>query len=266
MTFTDTHCHIHEEDYPDSEDAYQRALEASVTRMIVVGTDLKSSQEAVQFASTHANAWATIGIHPHEAAREGERLGELRNIVKRINGGIHDDGHTLSHLVGRLVGIGEIGLDYYYTHSPRDAQIRVLEAQLQIAVDYNLPVSFHVREAFDDFWPIFDNFAGLRGVVHSFTDTIATMEQALTRDLYIGVNGIATFAKDKQALYAAIPYQKMLLETDAPYLTPVPHRGKVNEPALLEHVAKHLANLQSINLQELSRATEASATHLFTLK
>lgn len=266
MTFTDTHCHIHEEDYPDAEAAYQRALEAGVTRMIVVGTDLKSSQEAVQFASTHASAWATIGVHPHEAAREGERLGELRHIVKRINGGIHDDGHTFSHLVSRLVGIGEIGLDYYYTHSPRDVQIRVLEEQLQIAVDYNLPVSFHVREAFDDFWPIFDNFAGLRGVVHSFTDTIATMEQALTRDLYIGVNGIATFAKDKQALYAAIPHQKMLLETDAPYLTPVPHRGKVNGPALLEHVAKHLANLQSINLQELSRATEASATHLFTLK
>ena len=164
------------------------------------------------------------------------------------------------------MGIGEIGLDYYYTHSPRDAQIRALEEQLQIAIDYDLPVSFHVREAFGDFWPIFDNFTGLRGVVHSFTDTIATMEQVLSRGLFIGVNGIATFAKDKQDLYAAIPYKKMLLETDAPYLTPVPHRGKVNGPALLEHVAKHLANLQSINLQELSRATEASATHLFALK
>lgn len=257
MTFTDTHCHIHEEDYPDAEAAYQRALEAGVTRMVVVGTDLKSSEEAVQFASTHANAWATIGVHPHEAKDEFARLDILLDLLKS----------TIQNLKStNIVGIGEIGLDYYYTHSPRDVQIRVLEAQLQIALDYNLPVSFHVREAFDDFWPIFDNFAGLRGVVHSFTDTIATMEQALTRDLYIGVNGIATFAKDKQALYAAIPHQKMLLETDAPYLTPVPHRGKVNEPALLEHVAKHLANLQSINLQELSRATEASATHLFTLK
>ncbi|MGB3023640.1 MAG: TatD family hydrolase [Candidatus Saccharimonadales bacterium] len=257
MTFTDTHCHIHEEDYPDAEDAYRQALEAGVTRMIVVGTDVKSSQEAVQFASTHANAWAVIGVHPHEAKDELARLDILLDLLKST---IHNLKST------DIVGIGEIGLDYYYTHSPRDAQIRALEEQLQIAIDYDLPVSFHVREAFGDFWPIFDNFTGLRGVVHSFTDTIATMEQVLSRGLFIGVNGIATFAKDKQDLYAAIPYKKMLLETDAPYLTPVPHRGKVNGPALLEHVAKHLANLQSINLQELSRATEASATHLFALK
>ncbi len=275
MTFTDTHCHIHEEDYPDAEDAYQQALEVGVTRMVVVGTDLKSSEEAVQFASTHANAWAVVGIHPHEATRDDGRVGELRDLIagtmddRRWTIGSENNDSSTSHvssLMSKIVGIGEIGLDYYYNHSLRENQIAVLEQQLQIAIDYNLPISFHVRESFDDFWPIFDNFTGLRGVVHSFTDTIATMEQVLSRGLFIGVNGIATFAKDKQDLYAAIPYEKMLLETDAPYLTPVPHRGKVNGPALLEHVAKHLANLQSINLQELSRATEASATHLFTLK
>lgn len=252
MTFTDTHCHIHEESFADAEGAYQRALEAGVTRMIVVGTDIKSSDEAIQFASTHSNAWAIVGIHPHEAKKENSRIDELREMMSSSS--------------ARIVGIGEIGLDYYYTHSPRDIQIEMLEKQITLATEHDLPISFHVREAFDDFWPIFDNFRGLRGVLHSYTDNLSNMEKALSRGLLIGVNGISTFARDKQELYKVIPYQKMLLETDAPYLTPHPHRGKINEPALLRHVANHIANLQSINLQELSRATEASATTLFNLK
>ncbi len=252
MTFTDTHCHIHEESFADAEGAYQRALEAGVTRMIVVGTDIKSSDEAIQFASTHSNAWAIVGIHPHEAKKENSRIDELREMMSSSS--------------ARIVGIGEIGLDYYYTHSPRDIQIEMLEKQITLATEHDLPISFHVREAFDDFWPIFDNFRGLRGVLHSYTDNLSNMEKALSRGLLIGVNGISTFARDKQELYKVIPYQKMLLETDAPYLTPHPHRGKINEPALLRHVANHIANLQSINLQELSRATEASATTLFSLK
>ncbi len=275
MTFTDTHCHIHEQSFADSEGAYQRALEAGVTRMVCVGTDVKSSQEAVQFASTHANIWAVVGIHPHEATRDGGRVGELRDLIagtmddrRWTIGGENNDSSTshVSSLMSKIVGIGEIGLDYYYNHSPRENQIAVLEQQLQIAIDYNLPISFHVRESFDDFWPIFDNFKGLRGVLHSFTDSMAQMERGLSRELFIGVNGIATFAKDRQDIYRAIPLSNMVLETDAPYLTPVPYRGKVNEPALLRHVAEYIANLQSINLQELSRATEASATHLFNLK
>ncbi len=252
MTFTDTHCHIHEESFADAEGAYQRALEAGVTRMIVVGTDIKSSDEAIQFASTHSNAWAIVGIHPHEAKKENSRIDELREMMSSSS--------------ARIVGIGEIGLDYYYTHSPRDIQIEMLEKQITLATEHDLPISFHVREAFDDFWPIFDNFRGLRGVLHSYTDNLSNMEKALSRGLLIGVNGISTFARDKQELYKVIPYQKMLLETDAPYLTPHPHRGKINEPALLRHVANYIANLQSINLQELSRATEASATTLFSLK
>ncbi len=260
MTFTDTHCHIHEESFADAEGAYQRALEAGVTRMIVVGTDIKSSDEAIQFASTHSNAWAIVGIHPHEAKKENSRIDELREMM------------SSSH---RLVGIGEIGLDYYYAHSPREIQIETLECQIDLALKYHLPISFHVRDGlssegstsvWNDFWPIFDNFKGLRGVLHSYTDNLSNMEKALTRGLYTGVNGIATFAKDKQTLYQVIPPTKILLETDSPYLTPHPHRGTINEPALLKHVAKHIANLQSINLQELSRATEASATTLFNLK
>lgn len=256
MTFTDTHCHIHEESYAGGESAYRQALDQGIGRMIVVGTDAKSSQEAVSFAATHERAWAAIGLHPHDAHDGIAQLAALRDIL---------ESSAKNPASTKIVAIGEIGLDYFYNNSPREQQIEMLRAQLALAIEHNLPVLFHVREAFVDFWPIFDEFPGLRGVLHSFTDTISTMETTLTKGLFIGVNGIATFAKDKQELYRAIPIDKMLLETDAPYLTPVPHRGKVNEPALLKHVAEHIANLQSISLQELSQATEASATQLFHL-
>ena len=297
MTFTDTHCHIHEESYADSEAAYERARAAGIGRMIVVGTDEKSSREEAQFAAAHDHVWASLGLHPHDAKSGLGAVDELAAILSASFRHSHkSDRHieknnvpiagskltfserqkdaagavslssNVQRLPSKIVAIGEIGLDYFYNNSPREQQIDMLHAQIELAQEYDLPIIFHVREAFDDFWPVFDQYKGLRGVLHSFTDTVANMEQGLTRGLLIGVNGIATFARDRQDIYRAIPLDRIVLETDAPYLTPVPHRGKVNEPALLTHVAKHIANLQSINLQELSRATEASATHLFNLK
>lgn len=251
MTFTDTHCHIHESSFADGEGAYLRAIEHGITRMLVVGTDEQSSAEAVVFARSHDNAWATLGLHPHDATSGVSAVEDLNTI--------------LSESTEKIVAIGEVGLDYFYDNSPRDQQIEMLHRQIELAMQFDLPLVFHVREAFDDFWPIFDQYKGLRGVLHSFTDTMSNMELGLSRGLYIGVNGIATFAKDRQAIYAAIPLTNLLLETDAPFLTPVPHRGKVNEPAFITHVAHHFANLQSINLEELSRATERNASHLFSI-
>lgn len=251
ITFTDTHCHIHEVSYKDGTSAYCRSLEAGVIRMIVVGTDENSSQEAVSFARTHANAWASVGLHPHDATAGLTGVSQLTSML---------DAST-----DKIVAVGEIGLDYFYDNSPREQQIEMLHAQMELAVRHKLPIIFHVREAFDDFWPIIDQYKGLRGVLHSFTDNLSNMDQALSRGLLIGVNGIATFAKDRQNVYKAIPIDSILLETDAPYLTPVPYRGTINEPAFITYVAQHLANLQSINLQELSRATERNATHLFSI-
>ncbi len=251
MTFTDTHCHIHESSYEDGQAAYSRALSAGVARMIVVGTDDVSSQEAVTFAQSHDAAWASLGLHPHDAKTGLDGVKSLDDILR--------------NRADKIVAIGEIGLDYFYDNSPREMQINLLHAQIELAKNYDLPIIFHVREAFGDFWPIFDQYKGLRGVVHSFTDTVAHMEQAVSRGLYIGVNGIATFAKDRQDVYREIPLGSLLLETDAPFLTPVPYRGKVNEPAFVTHVAHHIANLQSINLEELSRATEQNATQLFSI-
>lgn len=254
-TFTDTHCHIHEASYHDPDAALSRAAEHGVKRLICVGTDETTSEEAVRFAQKHETVRASVGLHPHDASRADNSIETFTNLIKTDK----------NPHVGKIAAIGECGLDYFYEHSPRAIQIKMFEAQLQLARDYDLPVIFHVREAFDDFWPILDQFPKTRGVLHSFTDTSANLEEALKRGFYIGVNGISTFAKEEsqRKMFASIPVTSMVLETDAPFLTPIPHRGMVNEPAFITHVAHHIANLQAINLEELSRATERNATKLF---
>ena len=247
----DSHCHIHDATfYPENqEEVYQRAIENDV-QMILVGTSEVDSRAAVEFAATHESTWAVVGVHPHET-KEGW------GVIKQL----------LAKRPGKVVGIGEIGLDYHYSNSPREVQLKALEEQLQWAVDYNLPVSFHVREAYADFWPIFDNFTGVRGVLHCFTDTAETLEKALARGLYIGVNGISTFTKDaaQQQMFATIPLEKMLLETDAPFLTPKPFRGKVNEPTYVREVAKYYAEVRGLTFDGISVATTANTKALFGL-
>lgn len=254
MTFIDTHCHIHDRQFfPDTrEQVYRNAVQAGV-KMICIGTSQADSRVAVEFVQDKSDTWAVVGVHPHDT-KDG--IGEIEQILRERH--------------NKVVGIGEIGLDYYYNHSPREVQIAALEQQLQWALDYNLPISFHVREAFDDFWPIFANFPGLKGVLHSFTDTQVNMERGLSEGLYIGINGISTFTKDaqQQEMYDAIPLEKIVLETDAPFLTPVPHRGKVNEPAFVRHVAEYHAQRRQgrgVELEHLARVTSANASQLFSL-
>ncbi len=250
MRLIDSHCHIHDtEFFGDQREAiYSRAVEAGIG-MITVGTSVRSSEEAVKFANSHDLVWAAVGVHPHEA-KDG-----------------WDEIRQLAGLGGRVVAIGEIGLDYYYQHSPRRAQIDCLEAQLQVAMDYNLPVSFHVRDAFDDFWPVFDNFTGIRGVLHCFTDNQANAERGLSRGLYIGINGISTFTKDKAQLqlYKTLPLERIIIETDAPYLTPAPFRGKMNEVGYVELVSNHQASQRGISLDEVARVTTHNTRQLFNI-
>ncbi len=255
---TDTHCHIHEAEYPyDGGEVLARAHTAGVGKLICVGTNNETSVEAVAFAKNHENVWASVGAHPHDATDGFEAAMRLA-----------------SEENPKLVAIGEIGLDYFYTHSPRETQIAALEAQLQVARDQNLPVIFHVREAsspkgresvWHDFWPILANFAGLRGELHSFTDSIENLEKALSENLFIGVNGISTFSKTNQEMWDQVPLEKMLLETDSPFLTPVPYRGRVNEPAFVRNVAEYHASRRGVELEHLARATSANASLLFSI-
>jgi TatD DNase family protein len=246
----DTHCHIHESSYPlDPAETLARARETGVEKLICVGTSEQSSREALAFASTHENVFASVGVHPHD--------------TKDGWGSVIED----ARLTEKVVAIGEIGLDYFYMHSTREMQIEALQAQIEFALKHNLPVIFHVREAFDDFWPIFDNFSGLRGELHSFTDTQKNLEAGLARGLYVGVNGISTFTKDEtqKALFATIPLERLLLETDAPFLTPAPFRGKVNEPAFVKNVAEYHAHVRNLSLSEIATTTSTNATALFAL-
>lgn len=245
----DTHCHIHESDYPLAIDAtLARAHEQGVGQMICVGTSEESSRRAVEFATTYSQAFAAIGVHPHDTK---------------------DGYHAIESLIGakKLVAVGEIGLDYYYTHSPRETQIAALEWQIELALKANLPIIFHVRDAFEDFWPIFNNFSGIRGVLHSFTDNQANMERGLGEGLYIGLNGISTFTRDdsQKNLFASIPLERILLETDAPFLTPAPFRGKINEPAFVKNIAEFHAEVRGISFIEAATATTANARALFAL-
>lgn len=247
----DTHCHIHEANYPlDVGDVMSSAHHSGVAKLICVGTNEQSSAEAVAFAARHEHCYASIGVHPHDTKEGFDAIGTL-----------------LKENTDAVSAIGEIGLDYFYTHSPREVQIRALEVQLQLALDYKLPVIFHVREAFDDFWPIYDNFSSLRGVLHSYTDSQRNLEKGLERGLLVGVNGISVFTKDEsqRALFDAIPLTNLLFETDAPFLTPPPHRGKVNQPAYVRVIAEYHAKQRRISLEEIAAATTANATALFAL-
>ena len=254
--FVDTHCHIHDVAFfpEDRDSVYARAVAEDVA-MICVGTSQKDSWQAVEFAQSRAQTWAAVGVHPHDSSEGVEQIGMI----------LHEK-HE------KVVGIGEIGLDYYYLNSTREQQIAALEQQLQWAIDYSLPVCFHVRDSktqpgavWDDFWPIVDNFSGVQGLLHSFSDTRGQLERGLSRDFAIGVNGISTFTKnaEQQAMFASIPLDKMMLETDAPFLTPVPFRGRINEPSFVGRVAEHMATVLGVSLDLVSASTTANAERFF---
>jgi TatD DNase family protein len=247
--FVDTHCHIHESIYPlDQAESIKQALEAGITKMICVGTSELSSFEAVDFAASRDQIFASVGVHPHDSKDGYSKIADLAGKQ-------------------RVVAIGEIGLDYHYTNSPKEVQIEALEAQIKVALDHNLPIIFHVRDAFDDFWPIFDKYPGIRGELHSFTDSKENLEKAIERGLYVGVNGISTFTKDdaQKHMYDAIPLDRLLLETDAPFLTPHPFRGKVNEPAMVKVIAEYHAQRRGIPVEDIAKATSENAHALFAL-
>lgn len=264
MQLVDTHCHIHEVQSdmdsptralwlkagnPKPDDMIADAVESGITDIVCVSTTVGDSHLAAELAKAQPHCWAAVGIHPHDALVEKTKLAELSLLAKK----------------SKVVAIGECGLDYLYNHSPKEDQILVLKYQIELALECGLPIVFHVREAFDDFWPIFDSYKGVRGVLHSFTDTQKHLDMALERGLYIGVNGIMTFTKNAWQLEVAkaIPADRLLLETDAPYLTPAPFRGKVNAPANLRYVAEFMSELRQEPLNQLAAATTQNARQLF---
>lgn len=257
MVLVDTHCHLQDSEfYSDTqrEEAYRSAVEAHVS-MICVGTDVRSSSEAVEFARTHEHCYAVVGIHPHEVENNS-----VQDIEKLLT-----ESKKMSE--SPIVGIGEIGLDYHYDGSTPEMQRRTLRNQIALALKYDLPISFHVRDAFDAFWPLFDSFLGVRGVLHSFTDSPENLQRGVSKGLLIGLNGISTFTRDplQQRMYGKVPLESIVLETDAPFLTPAPFRGKMNVPAYVRYVAESQATYKGTSVEKIAKVTTDNAMRLFRL-
>lgn len=255
MSLVDTHCHIHWADFGlPADEVMAEATQAGVERMICVGTDPQDSEVAVEFVAKHHNCWSSIGLHPHDAKDYLADQSALDKFAKLAT-------------QPKVVAVGECGLDYYYNHSPKEAQKEALHFQLDLAQKHSLPMIFHVREAFADFWPIYDQYK-LPGVIHSFTASRQVMDEALVRGLYLGLNGIMSFTKDAEqlAMAKALPLDNLLLETDAPFLTPAPYRGTICQPKHVEVTAQFLSNLRQEKFEALASATTQNALKLFNLK
>jgi TatD DNase family protein len=250
LELVDTHCHLQFPQYKlGIEDVIKRASGSGVGRLITVGTNGPDSQSAIKLAESYENVWATVGLHPHDADNWQTDKPILQGLI--------------SH--PKVVAVGECGLDYYRQHSSKQNQALALRWQIELALEHNLPIIFHIRDAYADFWPIVDEYKGLKAVAHCFSAGQPELDEILKRGWYVGLNGIVTFSKNsaQMAVFKAVPLAKLLLETDAPYLTPTPLRGKVNEPKNVLEIAKFLSNLRGETLDELATASTANAHQLF---
>ncbi len=269
MQFIDTHCHIHDSEFSKKyaqsvEDIIKNAKNVGINKYICVGTSAVSSKQAVEFSNKYSGAYASLALHPHEISDIGaEKCNteflKLEPLIKAGN--------------KKIIAIGECGLDYFY-HPQTDvqqAQQVLFRSHIDLALKYDLPLIFHIRDAFDDFFKILDeyNLKGLKvkGVVHSFSAHMPQLVGCLDRGLYIGLNGIMTFTRDQLQLDAAkaVPLDKLLLETDAPFLTPKPFRGMMCELKHVVNTAEFLSNLRNESLNKISEFTSTNAINLFSL-
>ncbi len=236
----------------DEQSVLEAARAAGIERLITIGTGRDDHPRVVDMAS-RLTPWVygTLGFHPHDA--------------KDFTAA--DEHYMREHLRdSRIVGVGEIGLDYYYSHSDHDIQREVFRKQMAIAADLKLPVEIHTRDAEADTVEILREYSGrVRGLLHCFTGTQDLADQALALGYNISISGVVTFknAEPLRAVVKSVPLNRLHLETDAPFLAPVPHRGKKNEPALMVHTAQVVADLKGISLEELARATGENARALF---
>lgn len=247
MSWTDSHCHLQWEGTPEGALAAARA--AGVVRVVCVGTDAEQSRRAIELARAEAGVWATVGLHPHDA-KEG--VG------------------TVAGLLGapEVVAVGECGLDYHYDHSPRPAQREAFAAQVALAREHDLALVIHTREAWDDTFAVLGaEGAPERTVFHCFTGGPDEARRCLDLGASLSFSGIVTFktAADLRAAAAVCPLDRLLVETDSPYLTPVPHRGKPNSPAYLPLVGAAVAAAKGVAAADVERASWDNAEALFRL-
>jgi TatD DNase family protein len=250
----DSHCHLDFKDFSEElENVVKRASNAGVDTMVTISTRLATFERVLAIAERFDNIFCSVGVHPHEADKESNvtsnQLIELAQHPK-------------------VIGIGETGLDYYYEHSAREAQRACFRQHIGAARETGLPLIVHSRDADEDMQEILKDEASkgaFPGLIHCFTSTQAVATTALELGMYISISGIITFngAKDLRQVVAGVPLERLLVETDAPYLAPVPRRGKRNEPAFVIHTAERLAELKQVSQQQLAEITTSNFFELF---
>jgi len=250
----DSHCHLDYPEFANIGETVRRAHEAGVGAMLTIGTELSKFPRVLAVANSHDNIYCTVGVHPHEAGK-----GDMVALDELLTWAEHP----------KVVGFGETGLDYYYEHSPRTDQQDSFRIHIEAARRMQLPLIVHTRDAEADTLAILEDEmqkGAFPGLIHCFSASAAFAQQALDMGLYISVSGIVTF-KTADALrdaVKAVPLDRLLVETDAPYLAPIPFRGKTNEPAYTRHTAEKLADIKGVDYAELERATTENFYRLFS--
>lgn len=253
MLLIDTHAHLQDQAFiPDQDTAIQRALTSGIHHIITVGYDYISSQAAVTLAQHQTSLFAAVGIHPHDASAWQENTNQLLLDLSRQK---------------KVIAIGETGLDYYRNLSPRDRQKKVFARQLELARQVSLPVIIHSRDAGEEVFGFIKDFPELTGVIHCFSGTLFEARKFIELGWYLGITGSVTFPKATvlQEVVREIPLERLLLETDAPYLAPQPHRGQRNEPSYLGYMAAAVAMLKNVEVSVVAQQTTANAQKLFKL-
>lgn len=256
LTWIDSHCHLN---YPelstDLPQTLRNATNANVRAMLTICTELDQFEDVYAIAQAHSNIWASIGIHPHEAQPATDKMKPDEVTQTLIDKARYP----------KVIAYGETGLDYYYEHSPRLEQQQMFRAHCDAAMAMNMPLIVHTRDAEDDTIQVLQSYNGkLRGVIHCFTGTAALAQAALDLGFYISISGVVTFKKSDalREIVASLPLERLLLETDAPYLAPEPYRGQANQPAYMIRTAETVAGLKKVCLEELS---ESSTKNFFAL-
>jgi len=251
MEFIDTHCHIYYDKYEhDINDVINRANNNNVNNIICVGVDLDSSKKSLELAKQYKSVFATVGYHPHEAKLAPKNYLEgIKNISRE----------------SKVVAIGEIGLDYYYEHSDKKIQIKVFREQLELAKELNMPTIIHNRESDDDLYHNIKESNINKGVIHCYSSDIKYANKLFELGLIVSFTGIITFSKNLQEVVREIPMDKIMIETDSPYLTPIPFRGKRNEPYMVNYVAEKIAEIKNISVEEVAEITTKTAKDFFSI-
>lgn len=253
LALFDSHCHLTDEKFAgEIDDVIERARDHDVVRMVTISSDPEDTEAALAIALNHDNVWATAGIHPHAVAKYG------KDAISRLAELAEDD---------RIVAIGETGLDYYYDNSPRSIQRQALRKHIELADDLALPLIIHSREADEDIISVIRDVEGeVFGVLHCFDGESDLLDAGIEAGWMISFSGLITFKNyEKDALVRAVPPDQLLIETDSPYLAPMPNRGKRNEPAYVRHVAETVARIRGEPLEEVAQITLRNANRFYGL-